>query len=228
MRVAVGADAGLSHFRNICRLSSEPVKLPLTKRRLWQWGHSRWLKGSSARRLISRSAPTRRPLSVGVQAMQGSPRRARFSRPLSQCRWPASSVRQGQDLFAEPNLDTSSVKQIVQLFGGPLPVVPSVAEEAISQLQASSSLFFEVFQKYDPGNRLLAQAEQELLSQELDVQQLSAVMARMQSQTLKQVALNKPSPLAFPLMVERLRERLSNESLADRIARMVADLEGGA
>ena len=67
-----------------------------------------------------------------------------------------------------------------------------------------------------------------MLSQELDVQQLSAVMARMQSQTLKQVALNKPSPLAFPLMVERLRERLSNESLADRIARMVADLEGGA
>jgi hypothetical protein len=28
-------------------------------------------------------------------------------------------------------------------------------------------------------------------------------------------------------MVERLRERLSNESLADRIARMVADGEGG-
>jgi ATP-dependent Lhr-like helicase len=95
------------------------------------------------------------------------------------------------------------------------------------QLQASSSLFFEVFQKYDPGNRLLAQAEQELLSQELDVQQLSAVLARMQSQTLKQVALVKASPLAFPLMVERLRERLSNESLADRIARMVADLDLG-
>ena len=93
------------------------------------------------------------------------------------------------------------------------------------QLQASSSLFFEVFQNYDPGNRLLAQAEQELLSQELDVQQLSAVLARMQSQTLQQVALKKASPLAFPLMVERLRERLSNESLAERIARMVADLD---
>jgi len=60
------------------------------------------------------------------------------------------------------------------------------------------------------------------------VAQLSAVLGRMQSQTLKQVALKKPSPLAFPLMVERLRERLSNESLAERIARMVADLEAGA
>jgi len=96
------------------------------------------------------------------------------------------------------------------------------------QLQASSSLFFEVFQKYDPGNQLLVQAEQELLSQELDVQQLSVVLVRMQSQTLKLVALKKASPLAFPLMVERLRERLSNESLTDRIARMVADLEAGA
>jgi len=95
------------------------------------------------------------------------------------------------------------------------------------QLQASSSLFFEVFQNYDPGNRLLAQAEQELLSLELDVQALAGVLARMQLQTLKLVALSKPSPLAFPLMVERLRERLSNESLADRIARMVADGEGG-
>ena len=96
------------------------------------------------------------------------------------------------------------------------------------QLQASSSLFFEVFQKYDPGNRLLAQAEQELLSLELDVSALACVLARMQSQTLKLVALSKPSPLAFPLMVERLRERLSNESLAERIARMVADMEAGA
>ena len=84
-----------------------------------------------------------------------------------------------------------------------------------------------MFQKYDPGNRLLAQAEQELLSLELDVQALAGVLARMQLQTLKLMALSKPSPLAFPLMVERLRERLSNESLADRIARMVADLEDG-
>ena len=45
------------------------------------------------------------------------------------------------------------------------------------QLQASSSLFFEVFQKYDPGNRLLAQAEQELLSLELDVSALACAIS---------------------------------------------------
>jgi ATP-dependent helicase Lhr and Lhr-like helicase len=96
------------------------------------------------------------------------------------------------------------------------------------QLQASASLFFDVFRRYDPANRLLAQAEAELLSQELDVAQLSAALARMRGQQLAVVELARPSPLAFPLMVERFREKLTNESLTERIARMVADLEGRA
>ena len=96
------------------------------------------------------------------------------------------------------------------------------------QLQASATLFYEVFQRYDPGNGLLAQAEQELLTQELDVRQLAAALERMQAQTLRVHALRKPTPLAFPLMVERFREKLSNEPLAQRIARMVAELERSA
>jgi ATP-dependent Lhr-like helicase len=96
------------------------------------------------------------------------------------------------------------------------------------QLQASAGLYFDVFQKYDPGNRLLAQAESELLSQELDVRLLAAALERMRGQRLVVVTLDRPSPLAFPLMVERFREKLTNESLSDRIARMVADLEGRA
>jgi ATP-dependent Lhr-like helicase len=38
----------------------------------------------------------------------------------------------------------------------------------------------------------------------------------------------RPTPFSFPLMVERFREKLSNESVADRIARMVAQLEKAA
>lgn len=50
----------------------------------------------------------------------------------------------------------------------------------------------------------------------------------MQEQQLAAITLARPSPLAFPLLVERFREKLTNESLTDRIARMVADLEGRA
>lgn len=96
------------------------------------------------------------------------------------------------------------------------------------QLQASSSLFFEVFKKYDPGNRLLAQAEGELLAQELEIGRLQQSLERMNSQTLVLQAIERPTPFSFPLMVEIFREQLSNEKLSDRIARMVAQLEKAA
>jgi ATP-dependent Lhr-like helicase len=96
------------------------------------------------------------------------------------------------------------------------------------QLQASSSLFWEVFRKYDPANKLLQQAEQELLAQELEIGRLRSSLARMNSQRLVLKELPRPTPFAFPLMVERFREQLSNESVADRIARIVQQLEKAA
>ncbi len=96
------------------------------------------------------------------------------------------------------------------------------------QLQASSSLFWEIFRKYDPANKLLLQAEQELLAQELEIGRLRASLARMNTQRLVVKTLTRPTPFAFPLMVERFREQLSNERVADRIARMVQHLEKAA
>jgi len=96
------------------------------------------------------------------------------------------------------------------------------------QLQASSSLFWEVFRKYDPANRLLMQAEQELLAQELEIGRLHSSLARMNTQQLVLKTLERPTPFAFPLMVELFREKLTNENLAERISRMVAQLEKAA
>ncbi|MEO9061053.1 MAG: ligase-associated DNA damage response DEXH box helicase [Nitrosospira sp.] len=95
-------------------------------------------------------------------------------------------------------------------------------------LQASASLYYDVFQNYDPGNRLLQQAQSELLQQELDIDRLARSLERMQGQALHIVAVKKPTPLGFPLMAERFREKLSNEPLATRIARMVEELEASA
>jgi ATP-dependent Lhr-like helicase len=93
------------------------------------------------------------------------------------------------------------------------------------QLQASSSLFFEVFKKHDPDNLLLQQAHEEVLQQELDAQRLGRALERLRSLPLRQVTLRAPSPLCFPLMVSRLRDKLSNETLADRLARRVLAAE---
>ncbi len=99
------------------------------------------------------------------------------------------------------------------------------APRSTRQLQASSSLFFEVFRKYDAGNLLLTQAEQEVLSQELDLRRLRATLRRLQQWRMEWVELPSPSPFALPLMVERFREQLTTEKLADRLARVLADAE---
>ncbi len=99
------------------------------------------------------------------------------------------------------------------------------APKSLRQLQASSSLFFEVFRQYDANNRLLGQAESEVLSQELDLQGLGQTLARMAALPLDEVLLGAPSPFSLPLMVERLREQLSTEKLKDRLDRLLAQAE---
>ena len=99
------------------------------------------------------------------------------------------------------------------------------APKSMKQLQASSGLFFEVFRKYDPANRLLTQAEREVLSQELDLARLSATLRDMAGRKPQWVTLHAPSPFALPLMVERFREQLSTEKLQDRLERLLAESE---
>jgi ATP-dependent Lhr-like helicase len=96
------------------------------------------------------------------------------------------------------------------------------------QLQASSSLYYEVFRQHDPDNRLLRQAEEELLSQELAVDDLARTLQTLAQRALVLRPLVRPTPLALPLMVERLRERLTTETLEKRLGRMLAELEAAA
>jgi ATP-dependent Lhr-like helicase len=95
------------------------------------------------------------------------------------------------------------------------------APKSLRQLQASSSLFYEVFRKYDAGNLLLSQADNEVLSQELEIGRLAAVLRRMAGQRVEQVELELPSPFSLPLMVERFREQVSTEKLSDRLQRIL-------
>lgn len=102
------------------------------------------------------------------------------------------------------------------------------APKSTRQLQASSGLFYEVFRKYDPDNLLLTQAQQEVLRQELEVERLEQTLLRLQTRKLQIQHIKRPTPFGFPLLVERFRENLTSEKLADRITRMVRDLEKAA
>lgn len=89
-----------------------------------------------------------------------------------------------------------------------------------SQLQVSASLLYEVFSKYEPENLLLKQAEREVLQDQLETHRLTQTLNRLRQLSVVWQDTQRPSPLAFPLLVERLNSRLSNETLLQRIERM--------
>jgi ATP-dependent Lhr-like helicase len=95
-------------------------------------------------------------------------------------------------------------------------------------LQASSGLFYDVFAEHDPENLLLRQARREVLERQLERPRLEAVLRRLSAGRLTLVSPPRPTPLAFPLLVERLRAEVSSESLADRVRRMQVVLERAA
>ena len=96
------------------------------------------------------------------------------------------------------------------------------------QVQASSSLFFEVFRKHDAGNLLLTQAQREVMEQELELTRLRDTLTELHARAIAYREVRRATPFGFALMVERLREKVTTEKLSDRVARMVRELEKAA
>jgi ATP-dependent Lhr-like helicase len=89
-------------------------------------------------------------------------------------------------------------------------------------LQSHSMLFFEVFNEYEPNNLLLQQANEEVLYYQLEANRIRTALQRINEQEVLVKWIKKPSPLSFPLLVDSLsRDRISNESIADRVKRML-------
>ncbi len=102
------------------------------------------------------------------------------------------------------------------------------ARKSARALTVSSSLLFDVFQKYDSDNLLLGQATREVLESELDFTRLVGALKRMRGMQRVVVDVAAATPLAYPLFVARLREQLSSEALADRVRRMEMAMERAA
>jgi ATP-dependent helicase Lhr and Lhr-like helicase len=100
--------------------------------------------------------------------------------------------------------------------------------KSMRQVQASSSLFFEVFRKHDSGNLLLTQAEREVLEQELELTRLRETLVELHGRRIAFRDVKRSTPFGFPLMVARFREKVSTEKLNDRVARMLRELEKAA
>jgi len=95
------------------------------------------------------------------------------------------------------------------------------SQKKTRHLQASSQLFFKVFSDYDKDNLLLRQAFEEVLDFQLDFQRMQTAFRRIQTQTVVTTRPEKPSPFSFPILVDTLRERFSNEDAQTRIDKIL-------
>lgn len=88
-------------------------------------------------------------------------------------------------------------------------------------LQSSSQLFFEVFHEYEAHNLLFRQAYEEVMDFQLEEARLRKALDRINHQKIIITLPDKPTPFAFPIMVDRLsRDKLTSEQLKDRIQKM--------
>jgi ATP-dependent Lhr-like helicase len=133
------------------------------------------------------------------------------------------------DILASVNaaeMGRRQFREIARVAGLVFPGYPGRSKGS-GQIQASSSLLYNVFQRYAPDNLLLAQATREVLERQLEYNRLRAGLERMARARRRLVAVAQPTPLAFPIMVERLRGRVSSEKLAERVQRMQLRWEKG-
>jgi len=94
-------------------------------------------------------------------------------------------------------------------------------------LQSSSQLFFDVFADYEPDNLLHLQAYDEVMTFQLEESRLRAALRRIGRQKIILSTPEKATPFSFPIIVDRLRERMSTEKLEDRIRKMKLQLVRG-
>lgn len=138
-----------------------------------------------------------------------------------------SSKNLVEDIMASINsaeLAKRRFREICQISGLVFQGFPGQAKSN-KHLQMSSSLFFDVFLEYEPDHLLVQQAFDEVLSYQLDEIRLRKALKKISEQKIVFNLTERFTPYAFPIMVDRLREKLSSEKLIDRIRKMQAQLE---
>ncbi len=86
-------------------------------------------------------------------------------------------------------------------------------------------LLFSVFEEYDPENLLIKQTFEEVLSEQLEKPRLLETFRQIQKQEIVLKKTPRPTPFAFPILVDRMREKISSETIESRIEKMVVEFE---
>ncbi|MFN9713233.1 MAG: ligase-associated DNA damage response DEXH box helicase [Planctomycetota bacterium] len=132
-----------------------------------------------------------------------------------------------QESLNGTEMSRRAFREIARISGLVHQGAPGQAKSA-RHLQASTGMVFDALRQYDPENRLLQQALDEVARDQLELGRMRAALERMLASTWVVRHLSRWTPFSFPLYVERIRDRISSESLADRVRRAQAPLERAA
>jgi ATP-dependent Lhr-like helicase len=143
-----------------------------------------------------------------------------------------------QDLFTLKNLEDElqyainhtelsrrRFRDIATISGLLIQNMPGQQRISNKHLQANSSILFKVFQEYDEDNLLLKQANTEVLNLYIDFDRLLETLININNQKITLKYPPQPTPFAFPIMVDGLRQKLTSEKISDRILKMQVELE---
>ncbi len=135
-----------------------------------------------------------------------------------------------EDLLEAVNLGELSRRQfrdIARVAGLVFQKYPG-AERSGRQVQAGAGLVFDVLREFDPGNLLLVQSEREVLDRQFEEGRLARTLDRLAAGPLLVRRTARPTPLALPLVADRLGTTLSTEGVLARLAAIVAGEASGA
>jgi ATP-dependent Lhr-like helicase len=97
---------------------------------------------------------------------------------------------------------------------------------SFKHIQANSGLLFQVFEDYEPDNLLLKQARSEVLNQQMEQELVVEAVRKINRQSIQVRYPSQLTPFSFPILVDRLsRTSLSSESVEDKIAKILAQME---
>lgn len=136
-----------------------------------------------------------------------------------------------EDLIACLNtaeLSRRQFRDVARVSGLILQNPPGRPRAGQREVQSSASLLFEVLQRYDPENLLLAQCEQEILTRHFEVARLEDCLLSLEKRQIHLIETINLTPMAFPLWAERLSSTMPAGDAAQRLASMLERLEEAA
>ena len=92
-------------------------------------------------------------------------------------------------------------------------------------LQSGSQLFYDVFKEHEPENLLYLQAINETFDHGIESARIQRSFEKIENLKIVWKDCKYPTPFSFPLITDRIRSKLSSESVEDRIRKMYLKLE---